>query len=69
MKKVNKSLLSEEVVLTKIYVIRGEKVVIDSDLAELYWVDSRVLAQLVRKNIIRFPNEFDFQMTKDEMLN
>jgi phage regulator Rha-like protein len=67
MKKVNELLLSDEVVLTRIYVIRGQKVMIDRDLAELYGVETKVLKQAVRRNIKRFPDDFMFEMTKDEL--
>ncbi len=64
----NRSILvPDEVVLSKIYEIRGQKVMIDRDLAELYGVETRVLNQAVRRNIQRFPEDFMFQMTSDEM--
>jgi len=53
----------------KIYTIRGQQVMIDRDLAELYQVETRVLNQAVKRNIERFPKEFMFQLTKDEFLN
>lgn len=62
-------LLLEEVIKSKIYVIRGKKVMIDRDLAELYNVETRVLNQAVRRNEKRFPKDFMFQMTKVEMEN
>jgi len=58
--------ISEEVILTKIFFIRGEKVMLDRDLAELYGVETKVLKQAVRRNIERFPEDFMFQMTKEE---
>ena len=50
----------------KIYLIRGTKVMLDSDLAELYGVETRVLKQAVRRNISRFPADFMFELTKKE---
>lgn len=49
-----------------IYVVRGQKVMLDADLAELYEVDTKVLNQAVRRNIDRFPKDFMFQLTTDE---
>jgi hypothetical protein len=49
-----------------IYVIRGQKVMLDNDLAELYGVETRVLKQAVRRNMKRFPNDFMFELTKEE---
>jgi ABC-type transporter Mla maintaining outer membrane lipid asymmetry ATPase subunit MlaF len=45
----------------KIYIIRGIQVMLDSDLAELYEVDTKVLNQAVKRNITRFPEDFMFQ--------
>lgn len=53
----------------KIYIIRGEKVMFDSDLAELYQVETRILNQAVKRNIGRFPTDFMFQLTNEEELN
>ncbi len=52
-----------------IYVIRGQQVIVDSDLAQLYGVETRVLNQAVKRNIERFPGDFMFQLTKDETEN
>ena len=49
-----------------IYLIRGNKVILDSDLAELYGVETRVLKQAVRRNKKRFPVDFMFELTKEE---
>lgn len=54
---------------TLIHVIRGLQVMLDSDLARLYGVETRVLNQAVKRNIERFPNDFMFQLTKDESQN
>ena len=49
-----------------IYTIRGHRVMLDSDLAMLYEVETKVLNQAVKRNIKRFPSNFMFQLTKDE---
>ena len=49
-----------------IHVIRGQQVMLDSDLARLYGVETRVLNQAVKRNIERFPDDFMFQLTKEE---
>ena len=49
-----------------IYVIRGQRVMLDSDLARLYEVETKVLNQAVKRNIERFPEDFVFQLTKEE---
>ena len=53
----------------KILVIRGQHVMIDRDLAELYGVETRSLNQAVKRNIERFPERFMFQLTKEEMFS
>ncbi|MCB0429178.1 MAG: ORF6N domain-containing protein [Flavobacteriales bacterium] len=63
----NESLVPDEVLLHKIYLIRGEKVMLDRDLAELYGVETKVLKQAVRRNIKRFPEDFMFEMTSTEL--
>ncbi|CVI70204.1 ORF6N domain-containing protein [Alistipes sp. CHKCI003] len=51
---------------SKIYEIRGQRVMLDFDLAALYQVETRVLKQAVRRNIERFPSDFMFELTADE---
>ncbi len=51
---------------SRIYLIRGQKVMLDSDLAELYEVETRVLVQAVKRNMDRFPPHFMFQLTQKE---
>lgn len=58
--------LSQEIIMHKIYLIRGQKVMLDRDLAELYAVETRVLKQAVKRNISRFPDDFMFEMNKEE---
>ncbi len=60
-------ILPDEAIMNKIYLIRGKKVMIDRDLAELYGVETRVLNQSVRRNKKRFPEDFMFQMEPEEM--
>jgi hypothetical protein len=55
-----------QVIQQKIYEIRGRKVMLDHDLAELYGVETRVLNQAVKRNIDRFPEDFMFQLTRPE---
>lgn len=52
---------------TKIYIIRGVKVLFDSDLAELYGVETKALNRAVRRNLERFPQDFMFQLTPVEV--
>lgn len=61
-----KNLVPVEALISKIVLIRGEKVMIDRDLAELYGVQTKVLKQAVRRNIDRFPDDFMFELTRDE---
>jgi hypothetical protein len=58
--------LNEVKIVDKIYIIRGEKVMIDSDLAQLYGVETKQLKRAVRRNIKRFPPDFMFEISKKE---
>ena len=58
-----------EVVKNKIFLIRGQKVFLDSDLAELYGVETKVLNQAVKRNINRFPEDFMFPLNEDESVS
>ena len=60
------SLLSEETISNKIYFIRGQKVMLDSDLALLYGIETKVLKQSVKRNLSRFQEDFMFELTKIE---
>lgn len=60
------SIISTESIVNKIVFLRGEKVLLDHDLAELYGVETKVLKQAVRRNIKRFPDDFMFELTKEE---
>ena len=64
-----KELIPVEIIERKIYLIRGHKIMLDRDLAEMYGVETRVLNQAVRRNIDRFPEDFMFSLTRDEIMN
>jgi len=68
LKKENSASLTvtSEKIQQYIFVIRGEKVILDAHLAILYGVQTRVLVQAVKRNIDRFPNDFMLQLTKEE---
>lgn len=69
MSPLNAVVVPDETVMSKIYVIRDQKVMLDRDLAELYGVETKVLKQAVRRNMLRFPEDFMFEMTKEELEN
>lgn len=70
MSKPEKSFsIPDEVVMSKIYVIRDQKVMLDRDLAELYGVETKRLKEAVRRNKDRFPGDFMFELTKEEFAN
>jgi len=62
----NKITIPEEVILTKIFLVRGQKVMLDNDLAELYQLETKQLKRQVRRNPERFPEDFMFELTKNE---
>jgi hypothetical protein len=62
-------IIPDEIVMNKIYFIRGQKVMLDNDLAELYEVETRRLNEQVKRNIDRFPEDFMFQLTREEYEN
>ena len=64
-----KALVPIERITNKIYLIRNVKVMLDRDLAELYGVETKRLKEQVRRNIERFPEDFMFELTKDELGN
>jgi hypothetical protein len=66
MVKKTASLVATRPVESLIHVIRGQKVMLDSDLAALYWVQTKRLNEAVRRNLNRFPTSFMFQLTPDE---
>ena len=61
--------ISAEVVATKILLVRGKKVMLDSDLAQLYGVKTKELNQAVQRNLERFPSDFMYQLTRQEVTN
>jgi phage regulator Rha-like protein len=61
--------IAEERIIDKIYLIRGKKVMLDRDLAELYGVETRRLKEQVNRNLERFPSHFMFELTKEENEN
>ena len=63
------SIIPDELVVNKIYFLRNHKVMLDRDLATLYGIETRVLKQAVRRNIVRFPEDFMFELTKGEFEN
>src|SRR5690554_1449900 len=57
---------NDELLASKIYIIRDQKVLLDRDLAVLYGVETRTLKQAVRRNMDRFPEDFMFELTSEE---
>ena len=57
---------SDASIVEKIYIVRGQKVMLDRDLAEMYGVETKVLNQSVKRNITRFPDDFMFQLIQSE---
>ena len=66
MKNSNDTLVPMERIENRILLIRGQKVLLDAHLAELYDVETGQLKRQVRRNIERFPNDFMFELTSDE---
>ena len=66
MDETNEKLVHEEIIMSKIYLIRGQKVMLDFDLAELYGVETKQLKRAVRRNADRFPADFMFELSFDE---
>ena len=62
-------LIPVESIIGKIVFLRGEKVLLDRDLAELYGVETKQLKRAVRRNVKRFPKDFMFELTKKEFDN
>ena len=63
-----KQLIPAEVIERRIYLIRGQKVMLSTDLAQLYDVEPRILVQAVKRNRDRFPGDFMFQLNQKEVL-
>jgi len=68
MKKSKKEIITlpNERIISRIFLIRGKKVMMDKDLANLYGVEARTLNQAVKRNVARFPEDFMFQLNKQE---
>ncbi len=62
-------MITDEAVVSRIYYIRNEKIMLDRDLAELYGVETKYLKRQIRRNIKRFPADFMFQLTDIEFKN
>jgi len=69
MRKQNLIIIPEETIINKIYLIRGQKVMIDYDLAGLYRVETKQLKRAVKRNMERFPHDFMFELTIEELQN
>ncbi len=63
------NIVKQDTIGKKIFLIRGLNVMLNKDLAELYGVETRVLVQAVKRNIDRFPEDFMFQLIKEEFEN
>ena len=68
-RKLSLPILTGEGIQNSIHIIRSEQVLLDRDLARLYQVDTYQLNRQVKRNIERFPEDFMFQLTKDEVEN
>lgn len=66
---MSEEIVPVEIIENKIFLIRGQKVMIDKDIAQLYGVETKSLNRQVRRNIDRFPSDFMFQMTQEEAEN
>ena len=66
-KEPERGLIPLEIIERHIYLIRGQKVMVDCDLAVLYQVPTKALNQAVRRNLARFPDDFMFQLTAREL--
>ena len=68
-KNESEIMIPDEMIMNKIYLIRGKKVMLDRDLAELYEIETKQLKRAVRRNISRFPEDFMFELTTGEFKN
>jgi hypothetical protein len=62
-------IITDEIIVDKIYLVRGQRIMLDEDLAQLYQVETRRLNEQVKRNMDRFPEDFMFQLTIDEFEN
>ena len=65
----NNTMIPDEVIMKKIYLLRESKVMLDRDLAELYEIETKQLKRAVRRNISRFPDDFMFELSPEEINN
>ena len=65
----NRIIIPDETIISKIYLIRGQKVMLDSELAELYGVETKRLNEQTKRNLDRFPDDFMFQLKPEEFEN
>lgn len=68
-KRELQDLIVEQKILNRIYVIRGEKAMLDKDLAAMYGVETKVLNQSIKRSPQRFPKDFMFQLSEKEFKN
>jgi hypothetical protein len=68
-KEIKDSIIPDESILRKIYFLRGKKVMLDRDLAFLYGVETKNLKRQVRRNELRFPEDFMFELNDEEFEN
>jgi len=66
---LKQQIIPTEIIVNKIYMIRGMKVMLDRDLASMYEVETKMFNRQVKRNIERFPDDFMFQLTKEEFDN
>lgn len=69
MEKINITVKTDELIVNKIYIIRGQKVMLDKDLAEMFDTSTKAFNQSVKRNIERFPEDFMFELTEEEWVN
>jgi hypothetical protein len=67
MDNADNSILHEDLIINKIHFIRGQKVMLDKDLAEIYGVETKRLKEQVKRNIERFPSHYMFELSKEEI--
>jgi hypothetical protein len=69
MSEITEVVIPDELIMSKIFLIRDKKVMLDNDLSELYEVETKQLKRSVRRNIKRFPEDFMFELTVKEFTN
>jgi len=67
MNQANAVIIADALIISKIYLIRGQKVILDRDLAAMYGVETRMLNQAIKRNEKRFPVDFMFRLTRQEL--